>query len=266
MRAKYPRVLVVAGSDSGAGAGIQADIKTIMALNGYATTAITALTAQNTLGVHGVHAVPPAFVAQQMHVVLEDIGADSVKTGMLLNVGIIQAVAGVLAEVATIPYVCDPVMLAKGGQPLLEPAAIDALVRQLLPRAALITPNIPEAEYLTNITITDAESRAQAAGVLHAMGAHAVLIKGGHAQGGAQGDTLEDWLYMQNAPAQCFSVARQASNHTHGTGCTLASAIACLLPVLPLAQAVEQAQAYVQRAIASAPELGHGHGPLWHGV
>ena len=147
------RVLVVAGSDSGAGAGIQADIKTVMALGGYATTAITALTAQNTLGVHGVHQVPPAFVVQQIRVVLDDIGADAVKTGMFGDAALIAAVAEVLRGVQ-VPIVIDPVMVAKGGARLLDPAAIDAL-RALLPLAAIITPNVPEAEELTGLTITD---------------------------------------------------------------------------------------------------------------
>ncbi len=255
------RVLVAAGSDSGGGAGIQADIKAITAMGAYAATAITALTAQNTLGVHGVEAVPVAFIRQQIEVVLEDIGADALKTGMLADTPVIEAVAEAFARAAPgVPLVADPVMVAKGGHPLLEPRAVDALRRTLLPMAALITPNIPEAEVLWGREIAE-EAAMQAAGeALLSLGAGAVLVKGGH----MAGPRLVD-LLVTPAGTTRFESARIDTRHTHGTGCTLASAIAAgLAQGVALVPAVARAREYVRAAMLGAPGLGAGHGPLDH--
>jgi hydroxymethylpyrimidine/phosphomethylpyrimidine kinase len=257
------RVLAIAGSDSGGGAGIQADIKTITMLGGYAATAITALTAQDTLGVHAIHMVPPEFVARQIAVVLDDIGADAVKTGMLGDAGMIEAVAGALARHAPlVPLVVDPVMVAKGGAALLAPDAVGALIHHLLPRASLLTPNLPEAEALTDLAIPDAAAMRPAAAALLRMGARAVLLKGGH----LPGDEVVD-LLMAAEGWEEFAGPRIAGRHTHGTGCTLASAIATgLAQGMTLRDAVLRARAYVRAAIAAAPGIGKGHGPLNHHV
>jgi hydroxymethylpyrimidine/phosphomethylpyrimidine kinase len=254
------RVLIVAGSDSGGGAGIQADIKAVTALGGFAMTAITALTAQNTLGVHGVHPVPPDFVAQQMRVVLEDIGADVVKTGMLNTPAVIEAIVAVLDEHPGIPLVVDPVMVAKGGDRLLQEEARHALEKQLISRAAVITPNLPEAEVLTGRTLRDVDDMRAAARMLLGYGPRAVLLKGGH----LEGETVTDLLVTAERE-ESFSSARIDSRHTHGTGCTLASAIATgLAQGMDLAGAVLRARDYVLEAIRSAPGYGKGHGPLDH--
>lgn len=255
------RVLIVAGSDSGGGAGIQADLKTVMALGAYGTTAITALTAQNTLGVQDVLAVPPDFVRQQMRSVLEDIGADAVKTGML---GTAEMVAAVAAELrgAGVPVVVDPVMVAKGGARLLDDDAVAAVLRDLLPLAALLTPNIPEAEALLGRAIADHAAALDAARALLGLGARAVLLKGGHLSGAEVEDIL--------ATADSIEVIRSpriATRHTHGTGCTLASAVAAgLAQGMALNASVRRAGTYVHAAILAAPGLGGGHGPLQHGV
>jgi hydroxymethylpyrimidine/phosphomethylpyrimidine kinase len=256
------RVLIVAGSDSGGGAGIQADIKAVMALGGYAATAITALTAQNTQGVFGVVDVPASFVAQQMALVLDDIGADAIKTGMMNKGDVIAEIAAVLADKAPkTPLVVDPVMVAKGGHKLLDDKALGALRARLLPRAALLTPNIPEAELLTGFTIEDPEAMLQAGRDLLALGPRAVLVKGGH----LPGDDLVDVLVTAHE-VHSFPGRRIHTQHTHGTGCTLASAIAeGLGRGLALPTAIERARAYVRQAIATAPGLGKGHGPLNHG-
>ena len=255
------RVLIVAGSDSGGGAGIQADIKAVSALDGYAATAITALTAQNTQGVFGVHAVPTDFIVQQMELVLGDIGADCLKTGMLATVPIIEAVAGAIERfAAAVPLVVDPVMVAKGGAPLLQDDAAQALVERLVRRATLITPNIPEAEVLLGRAIPDLAAMEQAARDLLALGPKAVLLKGGH----MQGDELVDVL-AEPGKLTAFAGQRIQTSSTHGTGCTLASAIACgLAQGMDLHDAVVRARAYVRKAIETAPGLGHGHGPLNH--
>ena len=257
------RVLIVAGSDSGGGAGIQADIKTVTALGGYAATAITALTAQNTQGVHGALPVPPDFVRLQMAVVLDDIGADTVKTGMLGTAEMVQAVVAALRDrAATLPLVVDPVMVAKGGARLLDPAAIDALRQELVPRATILTPNIPEAEALTGLTITDHAAARSAAQALLRLGAAAVLLKGGHLPGPVVRDLL-----ATPAGIEAFENPRVDTRHTHGTGCTLASAIATGLGQgMPLLDAVRRGVAYVHAAILAGPGLGAGHGPLGHGV
>jgi hydroxymethylpyrimidine/phosphomethylpyrimidine kinase len=255
------RVLVVAGSDSGGGAGIQADIKTVTMLDAFAATAVTALTAQNTEGVFGVLPIAPEFIRQQMEVVLDDIGADAVKTGMLHDAGVIETVAAVLAERAPdVPLVVDPVMVAKGGAPLIEPGAIEALKRLLIPRAAVLTPNLPEAEILAGRTIGNLDAMREAAAQLLGLGCRAVLLKGGH----LAGDTVYDVLATASGQ-RVWRSPRIDSRHTHGTGCTLASAIAAgLAQEMTVEAAVERAREYVQRAILSAPGLGRGHGPLDH--
>ena len=255
------RILICAGSDSGGGAGIQADIKAVTALGGFASTALTALTAQNTEGVHGIHEVPLEFVDQQIRVVLEDIGADCVKTGMLHGVGVIRAVIRALEAVAPeVPLVVDPVMVAKGGHRLLDPDALGALRDELLPRARLVTPNIPEAELLTGMEIRDLDGMRRAADRLLTLGPRAVLLKGGH----MDGDELTDLLVTADG-VERFSGPRLVTRHTHGTGCTMASAIAAgIAQGLTVSGAVGRARAYVHTAILTAPGLGRGHGPLNH--
>jgi hydroxymethylpyrimidine/phosphomethylpyrimidine kinase len=257
------RVLAIAGSDSGGGAGIQADIKTITMLGGYAASAITALTAQDTLGVQAIHMVPPEFVARQIAVVLDDIGADAVKTGMLGDAAMIEAVVGALARHAPwVPLVVDPVMVAKGGAALLRSDAVGALIQHLLPRASLLTPNLPEAEALCGFAVPDLDAMHRAAAALLRMGVPAVLLKGGH----LPGDQVVD-LLMTAEGGETFGAPRIASRHTHGTGCTLASAVATgLAQGMALRDAVLRARAYVRAAIAAAPEIGKGHGPLNHYV
>jgi hydroxymethylpyrimidine/phosphomethylpyrimidine kinase len=259
----HGRVLVIAGSDSGGGAGIQADIKTITALGAFAATAVTALTAQNTLGVHGVMAVPSAFIRQQIEVVLSDIGADVIKIGMLGDVATIGTVCDALQDFAHgLPVVLDPVMVAKGGHSLLAAEAVDILRQRLLPLSAVVTPNLPEAEALTGLFIrTEADMLAAAAAIL-AMGVPAVLLKGGH----LKSDTVVDLLATE-AGTEAFAAPRIATRHTHGTGCTTASAVAAgLAQGLSLRDAVIRARLYVRTAIETAPGLGQGHGPLNHAV
>ena len=256
------RVLIVAGSDSGGGAGIQADIKTVTALAGYAMTAVTAITVQNTLGVTGVAGVPPPVVAAQMASVLMDIGADAVKTGMLATTEIIEAVAEALVTHAPdVLLVADPVMVAKGGHRLIEDSAVEALKRHILPRCTVLTPNLPEAEVLTGHAIHSRKDMEMAARRLHgAHGAHAVLLKGGHLDGPRVPDLLFD-----GKSVAWWEDDRIETRHTHGTGCTLASAIACgLAQGLAVEAAVTRARAYVRVALAAAPGFGRGHGPLNH--
>ncbi|WP_158745862.1 bifunctional hydroxymethylpyrimidine kinase/phosphomethylpyrimidine kinase [Acidisphaera sp. L21] len=254
-----PRVLVIAGSDSGGGAGIQADIKTAMALGGYASTAITALTAQDTRGVHAIHKVPTAFIRQQIEVALTDPGADAVKTGMLGDIATIEAVADALAN-AGLPMVIDPVMVAKGGARLLDHDALAALKRLLLPLATLLTPNLPEAELLVGRPIPDLAAMHEAVEILLTLGVPAVLLKGGH----ADGDTVVDLLATHDETLE-FARPRLPTRHTHGTGCTLATAVATGLAAgMTLPAAVARARDYVQAAIAAAPGIGAGHGPLGH--
>lgn len=253
------RVLTIAGSDSGGGAGIQADLKTITLLGSYGMSAITALTAQNTCGVSAIHAVPPEFVAAQIEAVLSDIGADIIKTGMLLNAGIIAVVAAAIKQHA-LPAIVDPVMIAKGGSALLEDEALAALRTKLIPQAYLLTPNLPEAEALTGLAIRNEAEMAVAARALQGLGAAHVLLKGGHLAGDEAVDLLlcGDQLHR-------FVVPRLATPHTHGTGCTLAAAIATFLAQgWPLPAAVGRAKGFLTAAIASALPLGSGHGPVNH--
>ena len=257
----HGRVLIVAGSDSGGGAGVQAEIKTVSMLDAYAATAITALTAQNTEGVFGVLPIPPEFICRQIEVVLDDIGADVVKTGMLHDASVIEAIASVLRERGpAIPIVVDPVMVAKGGARLIEPAAVDALKQLLIGRAELVTPNLPEAEILCGASIVDLAEMRAAGEALLALGCRAALVKGGH----LSGETVFDVL-VTTGGARVWESARIPTRHTHGTGCTLASAIAAgIAQGLNVESAVDRARTYVHRAITSAPGLGRGHGPLDH--
>jgi hydroxymethylpyrimidine/phosphomethylpyrimidine kinase len=254
-------VLVVAGSDSGGGAGIQADIKTVTALGGFAMTAVTALTAQNTLGVAAIHAVPIPFVRQQIEVVLDDLGADAIKTGMLHSAAVVEAVVERLVALAPgVPLVADPVMVAQSGASLLEDSAVDALRRLLLPVARLVTPNAPEAARLTGLEVEDVEGQKRAAERLLRLGAKAALVKGGHIAGEKVSDVLAD-----ETAIRVLSAPRIDTKQTHGTGCTLASAIATgLAQGLQLAQAVDRARAYLWQALATAPGFGRGQGPVNH--
>lgn len=256
------RVLIVAGSDSGGGAGIQADIKTVSALGGYAMTAITALTAQNTLGVSGIFPVDPAFVRRQMAACLDDLGADAIKTGMLHAPAVIEAVVAELdARAPGLPLVADPVMVAQSGAALLEEAAVEAVRELLVPRATLLTPNAPEAARLTGLEVEDLAGQRRAGERLLALGAEAVLVKGGHLGGDPMVDLLVSAAGTLELPCR-----RVETKHTHGTGCTLASAIAAgLAQGLALEAAVRRAQAYLQVALATAPGFGRGQGPVNHG-
>lgn len=258
---KHGRVLIIAGSDSGGGAGIQADIKTVTSLGGYAASAITALTAQNTLGVHGVLATPPAFVRQQIEVVLSDIGADCIKTGMLADQDIVETVVEALAPWREIPLVVDPVMMAKGGAPLLSEDAIVAVRERLLPHAALATPNAPEAACLVGFEVVTLADQQRAAEAILDLGAQAVLVKGGH----LQGERLVDVLASRSEGVQMFEGERLSVRATHGTGCTLASAIACgLAQGMALGAAVARGRSFVIEAMRRAPGFGAGHAPLDH--
>jgi hydroxymethylpyrimidine/phosphomethylpyrimidine kinase len=257
------RVLSIAGSDSGGGAGIQADTKTITALGGYAATAVTAITVQNTLGVSAVHVVPPDIVAAQITAVLSDIGADAIKTGMLVDATTIEAVTQALDRSgAGIPLIVDPVMVAKNGAMLLDEDSIAALKQFIRNRATLITPNLAEAEVLTGRRIANIDQMRDALDALLALGAGAVLLKGGHLPELDVVDIFADFNDRREWRAPKFE-----THHTHGTGCTLASAIATgVAQGLSMIAAIERARAYVRRAIESAPGLGKGNGPLNHGV
>lgn len=260
---KVPIALTIAGSDSSGGAGIQADLKTFSALGVYGASVLTALTAQNTIGVQGVHPVPPDFVAAQVASVLDDLAVGAIKTGMLATSAIIEAVVGALARVPDIPLVVDPVMVATSGDSLLAPEAVEAVRSVLLPRATLITPNLPEAARLLDrpMAKTEAEARLHLE-ALARLGARAVLLKGGHGDGAEAVDLLlvEGGITRHAAP-------RIVSRNTHGTGCTLSAAIAAgLAKGRPLQTAVAEAKDYVQRAIIAGKDLaiGRGSGPVDH--
>jgi len=253
------RVLIIAGSDSGGGAGIQADIKTVTALGGFATTAITAVTVQNTLGVSGVHQIPLDVIEAQARAVLEDIGTDAIKTGMLGDAAT-AALAAELIELAGAPAVIDPVMVAKGGHALLQADAVQAVRERLIPRAALLTPNAPEAEVLTGVVVTTTDDLYRAGEALLKLGAAAVLMKGGHVPGPRVVDVL-----MTPLAHTRYETGRIDTRHTHGTGCTLASACAAgLAQGLGLEASVARARDYVLEAIRKAPGFGAGAGPLDH--
>ncbi len=261
---RYVRVLSIAGSDSGGGAGIQADLKTFAALGCYGMTAITALTAQNTQGVRGIHAVPPEFLRAQIQAVVEDIGVDAVKLGMLHGPEIVEVVAWAIDHYRLPHVVLDPVMVATSGDRLIAEETVQMLVRELFPRACIATPNLDEAALLIGHGIPGPEALDAAADALLALGAPAVLLKGGH----LQGDVVVDVLAQAGAAHQRFSAPRITSRNLHGTGCTLSSAIAAHLALgHALPDAVDQARAYVRAAITSgaAVQVGGGHGPLNHG-
>ena len=256
------RVLIVAGSDSGGGAGVQADIKTVTALGGHASSAITALTVQNTRGVFDVAASPPPLVVAQMRVVLEDLGADAIKTGMMGDTRLVEAVAEAFSDfAAAIPRIVDPVMVATSGDRLLPESAVDAVRRLLVPGAALVTPNAPEAEILTGRAVDTLDGQRRAADRLLEAGAMAALVKGGHVDGPVIFDVLVD-----HHSEKILETPRQATRATHGTGCTLASGIAAgLARGMTLQSAVSLSHAFLQEAIRRAPGLGSGRGPVDHG-
>jgi len=260
-----PRILSIAGSDSSGGAGVQADIKTITMLGGYAMTAITAITAQNSVGLQGVAAIAPDMVAQQIASCITDIGVDAIKIGMLHDAAIITAVAETLAGLEA-PIVLDPVMIATSGAALIAPDAVAAMRARLFPLATLITPNLPELAQLAGRPLTTHEAMVEAARDLAQATGAAVLAKGGH----GSGDRITDVLFMPpnaegGARAVAFDHARIDTRHTHGTGCTLSSAIATLLGHgQPLEHAVRLGRQFVIRAIEAAPGFGAGHGPLGH--
>ena len=257
---RRPRALTIAGSDSGGGAGIQADLRTFAAFGVYGASAITAITAQNTIGVRAVHDVPAAVVAAQIDAVLDDIGADAVKTGMLSNREIIETVADRLRAHAVTALVVDPVMVAKSGDRLLREDAVSALRVLILPLAAVVTPNSPEATVLSGIDVVDATSAREAARRIHDLGPAMVVVKGGH----LGGDTSDD-LVFDGRTFEVLSGRRIATRHTHGTGCTFSAAIcACLARGLAPLEAVREARTYVQGAIEHAEPLGVGHGPVNH--
>ncbi|MBA3638563.1 MAG: bifunctional hydroxymethylpyrimidine kinase/phosphomethylpyrimidine kinase [Acidobacteria bacterium] len=257
--------LTIAGSDSGAGAGIQADLKTFAAHGVYGTSALTAITAQNTRGVTGWEAVSAGLVVSQIEAVVSDIGADAVKTGMLANVAIVEAVADTLRRLGLATVVVDPVMIAKGGDRLLEEAAVAAIRTQLLPLARVVTPNIPEAEELAGMRITSLGDMETAAWRILELGPGVVLVKGGHLDGVESIDIAVD----ANGVFE-FRGPRLATLQTHGTGCTLASAIAANLALgYDVRDAIGRAREYLEGAIRNAPGIGRGHGPLshfWRGV
>lgn len=265
------RVLIIAGSDSGGGAGIQADIKTVTMLGGYAATAITCVTVQNTLGVTGVHAVPADVVYSQIRAILDDIGTDVIKTGMLYNSDIIRACFKAIEDSGfTGPVIVDPVMVATSGAPLLQQEAIELYRTDVLARATIMTPNIPELSVLAAIDIETAEDVKQAVHKLRGQGLNAVLAKGGHLM--STGDKI--WNYYQDGDQTFdFTVPRLPSRNTHGTGCTMASALAAVLAdhiannhgANPCIQdACQTAADFVQQAIEKAPDLGTGAGPMGH--
>jgi hydroxymethylpyrimidine/phosphomethylpyrimidine kinase len=261
---EYPRVLSIAGSDSGGGAGIQADLKTFSALGCYGMTAITALTAQNTCGVRAIHGVPPEMLRHQIDAVMEDIGADAVKIGMLHAPEIVRAVAEAIDHHALKNVVFDPVMVATSGSMLIDKAAVDVLVRELFPRVTVITPNLDEAALLVGQPLTTAQDMAQAAQALLEQGAHAVVLKGGH----LPGNMVIDLLVTSTGEQVWMEAPRIHSPNTHGTGCTLSSAMAAHLALgASLEEAVRQARLYVRDALQAGAQVrtGQGSGPLNHG-
>ena len=261
---RYARVLSIAGSDSGGGAGIQADLKTFCALGCYGMTAITAVTAQNTQGVRAIHGIPPDMLRAQIDAVAEDIGVDAVKIGMLHDPEVVRVVVKAIARHQMLQVVLDPVMVATSGDRLMADETVSVLVQELFPLVSIITPNLDEAALLLGRAIDGADALDEAASALLALGAPAVLLKGGH----LPGDTVIDVLALAGGGRLRLQSPRIATHNGHGTGCTLSSAIAAHLALgLPLPQAVEQARAYILGAIAAGADVhtGHGHGPLNHG-
>jgi hydroxymethylpyrimidine/phosphomethylpyrimidine kinase len=258
-RASRARALTIAGSDSGGGAGIQADLKTFSALGVYGMTAITAVTVQNTEGVAGVEAMPPEIVAEQIRAVATDIGVDAAKTGMLANAGIVEAVADAVAAMAIPNLVVDPVFVSKHGHPLLAADAVGALRSTILPLATIVTPNLHEAAGLAGFAVTSRQDMRRAAAAILELGAGAVLVKGGHLSAG----TSAADLFADSRGERWLEAERIDTANTHGTGCTLSAAIAAdLAKGFPLAEAVDAGKAFVTQAIGSALALGHGIGPV----
>jgi hydroxymethylpyrimidine/phosphomethylpyrimidine kinase len=256
-----PKALTVAGSDSGGGAGIQADLKTFSAFRVFGMSVLTAVTAQNSVGVTGVHDLPPQFVALQIDAVLGDFGADAVKLGMLSNAGIIHAVAARLEAHQQSRIVLDPVMISKSGAPLLQPAARAALIEAMLPLAEVVTPNLHEASVLADMSVSTETEMEEAARRIHAQGPRHVLVKGGHLK-----ESATDILYDGHAFTR-YPAARLDSNNTHGTGCTYSAAIAAGLALgAPLPAAIAEAKAYVTAAIREGFAVGRGVGVLRHFV
>jgi hydroxymethylpyrimidine/phosphomethylpyrimidine kinase len=261
---QYARVLSIAGSDSGGGAGIQADLKTFSALGCYGMTAVTALTAQNTTGVQAIHGVPASFLKAQLQSVLDDIGVDAVKIGMLHSPDVVEVVAWAIDHYGLKQVVLDPVMVATSGDRLIAEETVSVLVRELFPRVQLVTPNLDEASLLLQQTLTEVDQLHNAAHALLDMGAKAVLLKGGH----LPGDVLCDVLQTPGNDAVVFEATRIHSRNVHGTGCSLSSAIAAhLASGKTMADAVAAARAFIRRAIADGAgvKTGEGHGPLNHG-
>jgi hydroxymethylpyrimidine/phosphomethylpyrimidine kinase len=260
------RVLIIAGSDSGGGAGIQADIKTVTVLGGYAMTAITAVTVQNTIGVTNVHEVPPDIVREQIDAVMGDLGADVWKLGMLGSAAHVRVVceayhAALETHGSAPPVVLDPVMIAKGGAPLLAEDAVSVIRDEMMPTAYIVTPNAPEAQALTGVEVRDLDGQMSAAEILvERLGAYSALVKGGH----IGGETVRDVLLTREG-YRVFESPRIETRATHGTGCTLASAIAThIAQGVAVEPAVEKARSYLMEAIRRAPGFGQGHGPLGH--
>ena len=254
------KALTIAGSDSGGGAGIQADLKTFTALGVYGMTAITAITVQNTVGVFGVHPIPPDTVYNQIKVVAEDIGVDALKTGMLFSEEIIQAVSQAIKDFKLNNLVVDPVMIAKSGDPLLKESARKTLLDKLLPLALVITPNIPEAEDICKFEIKNVEDMEKACKVIHSLGSKYVVLKGGHLEGDTKIDVIYDGKNFEYLKAKSI-----LTKNTHGTGCTFSAAITAFLakgenPI----DAIKKAREYIQGAIENSLSIGKGHGPLNH--
>ncbi len=256
---KTTRILTIAGSDSGGGAGIQADLKTITVLGSFGMSVITALTAQNTLGVAGVYDVPAEFVALQFDAVVSDIGVDAAKTGMLASADIIRLVASKIKQHAINKLVVDPVMIAKGGAPLIQSEAVNVMRELLIPLAFVVTPNIPEAEVIAGMKIDGIEDMKKAARDIHHLGARNVVVKGGHLQGDAV-DVLYDGREFRE-----FRSERIKTGNTHGTGCTFSAALATFLGRgMQVSESVKEAKLYITKAIEHALEIGGGHGPTNH--
>jgi len=259
MVTKLQKALTIAGSDSGGGAGIQADLKTFTVLGVYGMTAITALTAQNTLGVQGIFDVAPEFVGTQLDAIATDIGIDAAKTGMLSNRGIIEVVCNKIIEHKIDRLVVDPVMVAASGDPLLQPSAQEALIDKLVPLALVVTPNIPEAEVLAGMKIASLEEMQKAARIIREKGARSVIVKGGHLDGEAVD------VFYDGRELSYYKAERIQTRNTHGTGCTFSAAITAeLAKGKELKEAIQVAKAYVTRAIRYSLEIGKGHGPTNH--
>ena len=260
---KYPMVFSIAGSDSGGGAGIQADLKTISALGCFGTTAITAITVQNTMGVSAIHPIPTSFISAQIKAVMDDFKPSSIKIGMIFNVEVANTIAETLSHYPRIPIIFDPVMIASSGDKLIENNTVNTLKTALLPISSLVTPNLNEASLLAEMEINNLRDMKQAAIRINKFGCNAVLIKGGH----LKGPDLYDFYLDQNGIAHIFSATRIATNNTHGTGCTLSSAIASFIALgNDLETSIFKSKEYIQSAIEHGKEVktGNGVGPLNH--